>query len=103
MSKRSDYIKELSTDIRREVRQEDWKSVADTLSCLAEQLVTALMDRNDVLIRSAYESVERSHSLLVTRDCPEGDLWSPETAASEMRAFTRLLNIALGYRRSNRS
>lgn len=100
MSAHSEFVAELTNDITSAAERGEWDSAKADLTALSEQIVHALIDRRDQDVRDAYESVERAYSALVTRRGLKDTVSDASSAAAELRAFTRLLSIALQYRKA---
>jgi DNA-binding transcriptional ArsR family regulator len=98
MSTHAEFVSEVVNDIAAAVVGEQWHSVRADLSVLAEQIAQALIDRRDRDVSAAYEAVERAYSTLVTSCHLEDNLSDTKSAVAELRAYTRLLNLALQYR-----
>src|SRR6266540_2852740 len=98
MDTHSEFVSELTKDIEEAVKHQKWDSTKADLTVLSEQIVQALLDRRDQDVRKAYESVERAYSNIVTRFKLKDTVYDAQSAVAELRAFTRLLAVALQYR-----
>src|SRR5262245_50540800 len=99
MSAHSEFVSELTTDILDGVSDQQWDSVKADLTVLSEQIVQALVDRRDHDIRQTYGFVERGFSVLAAKFRVDDAIADARSVALELRAFTRLLGIALQYRK----
>lgn len=97
MSEHAEFINELAKDIAEGARAGQWQGAEADLSVLAEQIVTALLEGRDEDVRRAYESVEETYSVLVTKI---GRDQGPRSVVSELQAFTRLLGVALQHKQA---
>jgi hypothetical protein len=100
MSTSHEFVSELARDITSAVAEKEWASVSADLTVLAEQVVQALIDHREQDVKNAYEAVESAYSTLVTGFQVEDSVADAKSAASELRAYTRLLSVALAYRSS---
>jgi DNA-binding transcriptional ArsR family regulator len=100
MSAHSEFVAELASEITTAAECGEWDAAKADLAALSEQIVQALIDHRDQDVRDAYESVERSYSALVTRRGLKDTVSDTPSVAAELRALTRLLSIALQYRKA---
>jgi predicted transcriptional regulator len=100
MSAHSEFVSELTNDITHGATNEEWHSVRADLSTLAEQIVQALIDRRDQDVSRAYQAVESAYSTLLTKSHLEDNVSDAKSVVGELRAYTRLLSLALQYRRA---
>lgn len=100
---RSDFIAELTQGIAREATAKDGGSanrqvIKADLNALAEQLVVAMVDRDEATVAKAYEAVERSYSEIVAKHGLGEQALDALTTAAELRGLTRFLGAAVQYR-----
>jgi DNA-binding transcriptional ArsR family regulator len=98
MSAHTDFVQELATDIAAAAGQGQWESVKADLSVLSDQLVQALIQHRESDVAAAYDAVERAYSTLATRHKLDDQISDVESAAIELRAYTRLLGAALQHK-----
>lgn len=98
MSTHTEFVQELATDIASAAGQGQWESVKADLSILSDQLVQALIQHRESDVAAAYNAVERAYSTLATRHKLDDQITDVESAAIELRAYTRLLGAALQHK-----
>jgi hypothetical protein len=99
------FVRKLAGEIRCAAEEMAWGLLGSLLDALAEAVIVALVERWDDAVAESYKAVEgaltgviafhKLHRSLPRRDQdPKG----AEAAAGQLRAFTKLLSVALRHR-----
>ena len=98
------FVRDLAGEIRCAAKERAWGLLGSLLDALAEAVVVALVERWDDAVSESYTAVEGAltgvvadhelHRLRRNKD----DRENAEAAAAQLRAFTKLLSVALRHR-----
>ena len=96
-----DFVCELTETLKTSVEDASWDSARADLAVLAEQIVSALIERRDPDIRTAYNLVERCHAMLsVKYDYDPAKIASPEPIMHMLGGMMYILAIALKHKKA---
>lgn len=98
MNRCTEFVSELAKGITDATTDSQWDSVRADLTAVSDQLAQALIERRDHDVSEAYGILERAYSNLVTRHGLDDNVSDIDAAASELRAYLRLLSVAMQYR-----
>ena len=100
-TKYHDFVCELAENIKTSVENAAWDTARIELVVLAEQIVSALIERRDPDIRTAYNLVERCHAMLsVKYDYDPAKIASPEPIMHMLGGMMYILAIALKHKKA---